>query len=220
MYCSQIPINLIFLLVIAYIIYFFKDTKINIIDTMMPTINDSLNKITYINETNENKSNNTINKLSEEQINSILDKVNTNEFIENTEKENKFIENIEKENEIKYNKFITKDRYYNKVERINNNIRNNDSIFNKKKNKKYDGKKIKDIYDELVENNAKNYSKKCLKKPFTDPYSKNKMYLNENNTFSDSNWEYENECPLNGGEFDKNLYGYYENEKNSYSALI
>jgi preprotein translocase subunit SecF len=82
------------------------------------------------------------------------------------------------------NTSVSNDIYHNNVEKvnkINQNINNNI------------GKKVKDIYDDLVQNNV-HVNKKCIMK-------------GENN-----NWEYENENVLNGGLFTKNIYGIDPND--------
>ena len=85
---------------------------------------------------------------------------------------------------------LSDDIYHNNVEKvnkINQNINNNI------------GKKVKDIYDDLVQNNV-HVNKKCMVK-------------GENN-----NWEYENENVLNGGLFCDNIYGIDPND-NYYFAI-
>lgn len=110
-----------------------------------------------------------------------------------------------------YEKFMKKNKYYNKVDKINQ-LRNEMNPFIKHDTSvdMYSGQKISDIYDELTKNNAKCYSKKCLKKPYVDPYTGNSYYFSNNTnqrTITNSNWEYENECTMNGGVFDGNVYG-------------
>ena len=88
------------------------------------------------------------------------------------------------------NTSVSNDIYHNNVEKvnkINQNINNNI------------GKKVKDIYDDLVQNNV-HVNKKCIMK-------------GENN-----NWEYENENVLNGGLFCNNIYGIDPND-NYYFAI-
>ena len=100
------------------------------------------------------------------------------------------------ENETKYKQFMEHDRFYNKVERLH--LPDN--------SQKYNNKSIKDIYDDLVRNDSKLYSKKCLKNPYVDPYSKKNVYVNGKN-ISNNHWEYKDECFMNGGE-DNGLTGF------------
>jgi hypothetical protein len=164
--------------------------------------------------------------LNEDDINMIVDKEialqkKKQEFVEDDDfkvTDNEYESYMRKDqrlckpdNKKWYDRFLKKDKYYNKVDRMQQ-LRNEMDPFIEHDTSVniYTGKKVSDIYDELTKNNAKCYAKKCLKKPYIDPYSGQAYYFSNNTnqrTITDSQWEYENECTMNGGAFDGNIYG-------------
>lgn len=121
--------------------------------------------------------------------------------------------------EKQFEQYKNYDQYFNQVEEVNH-FRDQMDPVNCEKNK-FLGKKIKDIYDELTQNTGSCFAKKCLKKPYTDPYSGQKLYLSDitNKTFTNDQWEYKDENPLNGGPFFDNTYGYTPNDKDYAMSL-
>ena len=106
-----------------------------------------------------------------------------------------------------YNNYSNKGKYYNTVEK-NYKVKDNTQL--------YKGRKIKDIYNELTKDRYKNTAKKCKMGTHIDAFSHKPVFYNiiGENTFTikEDKWAYNNECVMNGGSFDGELYGYDPSE--------
>ena len=202
---QMITIMVIFILTIIYIIYFFNSDNNN-------------NELTHTLSTPVSNEN-VVPEFDEGEIEDIISTYYRDKKY-NTEQESylRKDQSLCPINKKEHDKFYEKDKYYNNVDRIQQ-LRDEMDPSNMNQSTQYTGKKIKDIYDELVKNNNRCYTKKCLKEPYIDPYSK-QPYYTKNKTISNSQWEYKNECPLNGGAFDKNLYGFDPLQDNHYLSLV
>lgn len=197
MNCTKFIIVILSTLIIYYVNYFMSKSNYN-------HINKNIEPYKNINK------NNIVPPLNGDDINMIID--------EETKNNNKQYEPYMRKDNNLCKPDIGTDKYYNKVDRIHQlHDQLMDPLIGHDK-PVYNGKKISDIYDELTKNNAKCYPKKCLKKPYIDPYGHANYYSNDG-TIKDLQWEYENECVMNGGS-DGGVYGFDpSHEQNNGSSL-
>ena len=229
MNCENYLLCALSILTIGYIIYFLSNIKSNCpINKSFENYENYENYVNNVDDIDNINNEDDVNNVDDiDNIDNIDDVDNVNN-VNNEDDVNEYYmrpkQKLCKTNKKWHDKFYNKDKYYNKVDKINQLINEMDPFIEHDTSVNiYTGKKISDIYDELTKNDAKCYSKKCLKKPFIDPYTGNTYYFSDNTnktTITNSQWEYDNECTMNGGAFDGNVYGFYPDDNNNISLAI